>query len=198
MSVAFCGSRLLVRILRTGAEGHQQGRYARLSRLAAGQGHWSVREYLPGHGEKETAFSDTQNHTPIKHTRRRGKGSVQGAGIEFRRCPFYLDKVTQDRAHLGRVSDDGDELHLGATTGGRSTDRPRTPLRSAWPMLSGRRAAARFASWAVQRRRADAGHATLARPPERDVRHGASAATALCIERSTSRSNGCSERPMAG
>jgi hypothetical protein len=43
--------------------------------------------------------------------------SVQGAGIEFRRCPSYLEKVMQDRAHFGRIGDDRYELHLGSTTG---------------------------------------------------------------------------------
>jgi len=60
--------------------------------------------------------------------------SVQGAGIESRRCPSYLEKVTQDRAYLGRISDDGDELldvseraRRGASISGSSVDHIQEP-----------------------------------------------------------------------
>ena len=80
---------------------------------------------------------------------------------------------------------------------GRSGDRPHILSRSTWPMPSGRLVVGPSAPCLVFVRKVALGGGSLSRLPGPGVRHGAGAASAPCIARSTSHISGCSVRPRS-
>ncbi len=66
----------------------------------------------PAWGKRRASLTGERSYRPSQHTREIGKVSEQGAVIESRWGPAYLDEVAQDLANLSRIRDDSDELHL--------------------------------------------------------------------------------------
>lgn len=85
-----------------------------------GQGAMRTGPLHGNHANPSDGTLDSDSRLPSRNGLRpaRGAGLLvnTSAGSESRRRPCNLDEVAQDRAYLGRISDERDELHLRSTS----------------------------------------------------------------------------------